>query len=368
MFYPIKKPFFSLLFLLAVLGLAACGTLEFGVETKVSSGRPEVTVVTTTIAEIPEGMVLVTVTPWAQATALGEVTGTPTAVTSQLQTPAATVTPTPTALETAVQSNPTRPPAWPPANTPTPTPSWAEILIYPTVSDIIWPGDSVTVTYDVRAESATLCLAPVFTENWVCDLVPASGPYTLDINPATTTTLQLQLNAYLNETQATGTAIIELYCDEDAWFFSGPPTTCPGDQPVQTAAAYQRFEHGFMLWLAQGQWWGEPDEVIYVLYDTQTFEPFPAYTIPDSSVPMPNIEYDPPEGMFVPDSGFGALWKENSWIRQRLGWALAPEVGFSTTVQRGFSQDGPFLYLLDFDGRLLALDLWTSNWAERSQP
>lgn len=355
-----------LLCLITALLLTACGELEFGVETKVSSGRPAVTVVTTTVAQIPEGMVLVTVTPSAQATAVDEATVTATAVTPTTATPTTTPTSTATATVTAVQPAPTRQPVVP-ANTPTPTPSWAEILVYPTVSGIVWPGDSVTVTYDVRAETATLCLAPVFTENWVCDLVPASGPYTLEINPATTTTLQLQLNAYLNETQATGTAIIELYCDEDAWFFSGPPTICPGSQPVQTAAAYQRFENGFMLWLEQGQWW-EPGEVIYVLYDTQNFEPFPEYTMPDSNAPTPNIEYDPPEGMFVPESGFGLLWKENSWIRQRLGWAVAPEVGFSTTVQRGYSQEGPFLYLLDFDGRLLTLDLWTSNWAERSQP
>jgi len=357
-----------LLCLLTALLLTACGELEFGVETKVSSGRPEVTVVTTTVAQIPEGMVLVTVTPSAQATAVDEATVTGTAVVTISPTPTATTTVVPTATATAAQPASTRQPVLP-ANTPTPTPtpSWAEIFVYPTVSGIVWPGDSVTVTYDMRADAATLCLAPVFTEDWQCRPVPSTGPYTLAIDPAATTNLQLQLNAYLGETQATGTTTIELNCQEDAWFFSGPPTTCPAGPPVQTAAAYQRFEHGLMIWLENGQWW-EPGEMIYVLYDTQTFEPFPEYALPDSDAPTPNIDYDPPEGMFVPESGFGLLWKENSWIRQRLGWATVPEAGFSTTAQRELAQVGPYLYLLDFDGLLLTLNFWNGTWAERGQP
>jgi hypothetical protein len=83
---------------------------------------------------------------------------------------------------------------------------------------------------------------------------------------------------------------------------------------------------------------------------------------------MPDIEYNPPEGLFVPESGFGLLWRENSWIRQRLGWALAPEAGFSTTAQREFVQDGAYLYLLDFDDQLMVLNFYNGTWAERSQP
>lgn len=368
MFYPreqsVTKFLFALL-LLAALWLAACGELEFGVETKVSSGRPEVTVVTTTVAEIPEGMVLVTVTPSAQATAQDEATATPTIAATATATP----TPTKEATLTPIPFNQfpaTRAPVLP---SPTPTHGWAEVLVYPTVSAIVWPGDSVTVDYEVRADSATLCLAPVFTQEWACRPVPLAGPYTLNINAAATTNLQLQLHAYTGESEATGMATIMLYCDDAAWFFSGPPTTCPAGAPIETAAAYQQFEHGIMLWLENGLWW-EPGEMIYVLYDSpsQTFEVFPEYALPPSDAPMPDIEYDPPEGLFVPESGFGLVWRENSWIRQRLGWALAPEVGFTTTAQREFVQDGAYLYLLDFDDQLTVLNFYNGTWAERSQP
>ena len=373
MFYKKEKPIPKILLallLLAALWLTGCGELEFGVETKVSSGRPEVTVVTTTVAEIPEGMVLVTVTPSIQATAIDEVMATPTAVATQTATRSPTITPTPTETSTPtpipIQLFPTRAPVLP---SPTPTPDWAEILTYPTVSSIVWPGESITVEYEVRGNSATLCLAPVFTQDFTCHSAPTSGPYSLDIDPTTTTNLNLELHALADSNQAVGSATVMLYCDEDEWFFSGPPTTCPAGPPLETAAAYQQFEHGLMFWLEKGLWW-EPGEIIYVLYDSpdQTFEAYPEYALPDSDAPMPDIEYNPPEGLFVPESGFGLLWRENSWIRQRLGWALAPEAGFSTTAQREFVQDGAYLYLLDFNDQLMVLNFYNGTWAERSQP
>lgn len=375
MFYLKKKSVLWLLLTLAlvtVMGLTACGELEFGVETKVSSGRPEVTVVTTTVAEIPEGMALVTVTPSAQATIESEVTVTPTAVTTETATPTATATlsPTATATATAVQPAPTRQPVWP-TNTPvpTPTPSWAQVLVSPVISNIVWPGDSVTVEYEVQGNSAALCLAPPFTEDWTCYSVPTSGPYTLEIDPSTTTSLQLAIRAFSDDSEAVGSAALLLYCDEDAWFFSGPPTTCPAGEPQQTAAAYQQFEHGFMLWLEEGQWW-DSGSAIYVLYEDSGhyFEAYSEASLPDPNAPTPNIDYDPPEGLLVPESGFGLLWREYTWIRQRLGWATAPEAGFTTTAQREFLQNGDNLYLLDGDNRLLVLQLYTGTWAERSQP
>lgn len=367
MFYTSEKSVHKTLFALFLLGalwLTACGELEFGVETKVSSGSPAVTVVVTTVAEIPENMVLVTVTPTAQPETA---TATPTAVATQPSASTATPTPIQAATATAVPPSPTRAPAIVPSFTATPT--WAEILVYPTTSGIVWPGETVTIEYEARSDSATICLAPVFTQAWDCRPVPQTGPYALTIDAAAKTNLLLELHAYTGETEAIGTTTIMLYCPESAWFFGGPPTTCPAGPSVETAAAVQRFEHGLMLWLENGHWW-EAGEVIYVLYElpSQAFEPFPEYAVPNSNAPMPTNEYDPPEGLFVPESGFGLLWRENSWIRQRLGWALAPEAGFIATAQREFTPDGAYLYLLDDEGKLIVLNFFNGTWAERSQP
>lgn len=378
MFYLKKRSISWLLFVLiwlAVAGLAACGELEFGVETKVSSGRPEVTVVTTKIAGIPEGMVLVTVTPLSQTITVEAAAVIPTAVATEPATPTTTATVPPTSTATVVSQLPTRQPVLP-TNTPvpSPTPSWAQVLVSPIVSNIAWPGESVTVEYEASGNSAALCLAPPFIQDWTCYSVPNAGPYTVAIDASTRTNLQLELRAFTEDSQATGAAILSVYCNEDAWFFSGSPITCPASEPKQTAAAYQHFEHGIMIWLEDSQLWNFSG-AIFVLYDDSNhyYEAYPDIALPDPNAPTPNIDYDPPEGSFVPESGFGLLWREYSWIRQRLGWATAPEVGYTTEVQLEILQDtdsryAENLYLLDGENRLLVLQPNNSTWSERSQP
>lgn len=369
MFFANKKRIFQLLFILLwALWLTACGELEFGVAEEGSNQPVAVTVVTTVVASIPEGMVLVTVTPPEQPTATAfagtlATTATPTAVVDQATAPpmtGATAVPTSTPTPTPYVALPL------PSS---PTPPYPEILTYPTVGTMGQPGGDVTIDYRTRADAVRLCLAPVFTQAWDCQPAPESGPYTVNIPASTKTNLQLRLLATRNGSEIEGTAIVMLNCSKSEWFFSGPPITCPGGPPVETAAAYQRFERGVMLWLEDGHWW-EDGSVIYVLYDdpNQNFEAFHDQTLPPDDAPVPNNEYDPPNGLLVPESGFGLLWRENSWIRQKLGWALAPEVAYTATIQREYSENRAVIYLTDVDARLLVLSLFTNNWSERSQP
>lgn len=163
--------------------------------------------------------------------------------------------------------------------------------------------------------------------------------------------------------------LVMLYCDADEWFFSAPPATCPANAPQETAAAYQRFEHGQMFWLEKGRWW-QPGEIIYVLYDSpaRNFETFPQHMLPASDTPMPEIDYNPPEGFFVPQNGFGLLWRENTYMRQQLGWAVAPEVGFTTTVQEEMVRDGVRLYLQNYEDETLVLHTFNASWDKHPQP
>jgi hypothetical protein len=43
-----------------------------------------------------------------------------------------------------------------------------------------------------------------------------------------------------------------------------------------------------------------------------------------------------PEGLVQPVRGFGKLWRSNSEVRDRLGWALDSEVGFDGAYQVGW--------------------------------
>ncbi|WP_420640715.1 hypothetical protein [Candidatus Leptofilum sp.] len=349
------------LVLAAVLGLAACGELEFGVETKASSGRPEVTVVTTTIAEIPEGMVLVTVTP----TALPTIANTPaeTAVPALTDTPSATATKLPLPAPTQAPATPR-----PPQPTATSTTAWAEILNGLTLSTgAVSPGNSATVNYNTIATSVLLCMAPPLSDQWQCQDAPLAGPYTFSVDPTTRTNLNLELRAFLDDSSAYSSEVLMVLCPEDRWFFAGPPTTCPAASPIETAAAFQRFENGAMVWLEDGQYWNE-GEVIFILHDdaSQSLDAFPESGIPDG--PMPDDEYSPPDGRYVPESGFGRIWRGNSWVRQRLGWALAPEIGYLTPIQQEITNQGLFIYFQDDQDQLIVLSASSGRWAVRSQP
>ncbi len=90
--------------------------------------------------------------------------------------------------------------------------------------------------------------------------------------------------------------------------------------------AYQSFEGGVMIWdgagaasiyvglAVSGDWVNRPD-----LYQEGDPESDPALI--------------PPAGLLQPARGFGLLWRSDEDLRQALGWALAPELGFGGVWQ-----------------------------------
>ena len=347
------------LFLIGALWLTACGELEFGVETKVSSGRPEVTVVITTVAQVPENMVLVTVT------AVDRMTLTPTAVLIQAPIATETAEPTITASSTAITVPTPTPQLFSPTPLPslpttTPSPLYPQISDFTPVTNSIQPGSSITLNWEGVGESALLCLRLPFTEQQECRSVPVSGPYNLTINPTYRTNLQLELHVYADGYESLLQDFLTLLCEDKDWFFKDPPVTCPGTPPAQTQAAIQQFEHGWMLWLSQ-------DETIYVFFDSsnRSFAKFSPFQLPSEDVPLPNNEYDPPDGRYVPISGFGRLWRSNSWVRDSLGWALETESAFETTIQWEYQREASYLYLLNDNDELIVLNNYGNTWAVR---
>ena len=41
----------------------------------------------------------------------------------------------------------------------------------------------------------------------------------------------------------------------------------------------------------------------------------------------------PPAGLLKPERGFGKVWAIQSGVRERLGWALAAENGYTATLE-----------------------------------
>jgi hypothetical protein len=141
----------------------------------------------------------------------------------------------------------------------------------------------------------------------------------------------------------------------NSYFFSPPPDRCAQQPPVTVNGAFQRFEHGRMLWLPQ---YGI--NTIHVLFDTgelQTYVDEWSSALPESD---PSII--PPDGLFQPVRGFGLVWREVPTIRERLGWATAAESGTSVTYQNETRLSSPAVaYMTLPDGEIIRMT--EATWA-----
>jgi hypothetical protein len=139
---------------------------------------------------------------------------------------------------------------------------------------------------------------------------------------------------------------IDWECDID-YFFTPAPQRCPLDTAVASAAAEQLFENGRMIWL-------ENTGSIFVFYNDGQFQRFEDVWQPGDPESDPALL--PPEDLYQPIRGFGNVWREQPAVRERLGWALAPEQGFSTLLQAEHhegSSSGSRVYLRTADGQVI---------------
>lgn len=161
-------------------------------------------------------------------------------------------------------------------------------------------------------------------------LLPTIAPPT--IAPPTATSLAEGLVARL------GTPHPSPDCpDRYPWFFDNPAQECAA-MILNTWAVMQRFEHGLMVWFQEG---GRT----YVLHDDGSlFKPYQAVSDSgDTAVSSPDPAIIPPPGFYQPELGFARFWQGlapgSAWIRPQLGWALAPEEGYSALWQCNTAAD-----------------------------
>jgi hypothetical protein len=129
------------------------------------------------------------------------------------------------------------------------------------------------------------------------------------------------------------------------WFFDNAPGICPGDAPLASYAAAQRFEHGLMIWIeALDAYYVLADHDHKVSGDAQGWSSLTSLRVirgpldlkPGAS-PENRLAETPPTGRVEPVSGFGLVWRGEvvgaEGNRGALGWALEPEYGFDTLYQ-----------------------------------
>lgn len=154
---------------------------------------------------------------------------------------------------------------------------------------------------------------------------------------------------------AVDTAVIAPTCAV-AWFFTQPILpNCPAGAASTSPASYQQFQNGFMFWVGQL-------DAIYVLYSDggqprwQVFQDNFADGMAESDPAYDNA----PAGTWQPRRGFGKVWREQSGVRERLGWALMEgEAGYSAQLQVG---DDGAVFLNDPRGLIYRLQSSGTDW------
>jgi hypothetical protein len=152
------------------------------------------------------------------------------------------------------------------------------------------------------------------------------------------------------------TVQVALRCP-DEWFFSPAPDICPAGPAIISGGAEEHIERGTMVWIGvEGR--------IYVLFGDEQHPRWSAYSDEwDEGEPAVDLDIGPPPGLQQPVRGFGLVWREESSVRERLGWAVDQERGYETAVQRSSHVRYPVLYISALDGGVWELGPNGSAWA-----
>jgi hypothetical protein len=130
---------------------------------------------------------------------------------------------------------------------------------------------------------------------------------------------------------------------------------CPLTQDY-VHAAHEPFEHGAMVWR------GDIRE-IYVLYDDGNYRTYEDTWTEGEPI---YFEETPPQGLLVPNRGFGYLWARQPAVRGRLGWATEVESGYTMVVETVRRHFGRYprsdIYLRLPDNRTVYLDTSQGKW------
>lgn len=239
-----------------------------------------------------------------------------------------------------------------------------EILTFTANVPIADPGDTIELQWDT-SNATTVTLYHMFPSGQLGTFwaVSPTGtmPYTIPESTRNKETFALYAgnpgNPYTN-----ATLYLPLTCPF-TWFFQPAPDICPQDAVLVSPGAEQAFEHGWMIWV------GEEDR-IYVLYNDETFSPkWEAFQDEwNEGDPIDDPSITPPQGFYQPVRGFGLVWREQPNVRDRLGWALAPEAAYTTQVQRTSYYKYNHTYIRAYDGNVWHLEPEHSGWEKIMTP
>jgi hypothetical protein len=227
---------------------------------------------------------------------------------------------------TPLQPPPTAMPAYPTAALqPGSSAEIASFTAYPTTVN---RSGAVTLTWSLRGTGGVVIEESIPNVTGAVAVVNADSPqgtttvYTPDYAAYT-----IQYTLWTANRSDSASVTVNIHCPYT--FFFGETDACPQNPATTVSAAYQRFEGGTMIWRS------DTGEVI-VLFEDGGFQTGQEVHYPPenySGQPDPLPSEMPPLDRVIPSSGFGKVWANFPGVRDRLGWALAPEQPYTAQAQ-----------------------------------
>lgn len=216
--------------------------------------------------------------------------------------------------------------AEPPTLTPTlvPPPASETIVSFTATPSTVNRGAPVSLAWEVRGTGGVVIEQTVpgqgDTVTTVVNAQSPQGSATVYLPDYAAYSVQFTLRTI--NPPATKQVTVQVHCPYT--FFFGEGDGCPSTQAKEVGASYQAFEDGYMIWRSD-------TNEIYVHYDDGTA----AYFLESSYAWMsePSLDTVPPLDRQAPVSGFGKVWANAPGVKDKLGWALDAELGYTTEVQ-----------------------------------
>ena len=198
-----------------------------------------------------------------------------------------------------------------------------QVIAFTAEPDLVNPGAAVTLSWEIRGTGGVTIEQSVPNMAAVETVVIAQSPkgsavvYLPDY-----AAYSVQYTLYTANHASSAAVSVEINCPYT--FFFGQGDGCPSGEAREVEAAYEEFEGGIMVWR------GDTRE-IYVFYNDGSA----SYFLEASYAGLPEQPADamPPLDRYTPVSGFGRVWSNAPGVRDKLGWALAPEQGYRMTIQ-----------------------------------
>jgi hypothetical protein len=191
----------------------------------------------------------------------------------------------------------------------------------------------------------------IFVATEALDL-PAEGSIALQVPEEYVESVKYYLGAYdINGALYQAYVTVAIICRYDEHL----APRCPLTQD-RVSAAYESFERGHLVWRSDTR-------EIYVLYDDGRYEICEdTWQEGDPA----DIADTPPSGLYAPARGFGKLYADRPCLQERLGWATAPEAGYTMVVETTPGGSGRYpgtsIYLTLPDNRVINLYPFSSTW------